>query len=280
MHFCLFNLYINKKNVNVRFSKWLCKYQLSFHWKKCWNVPLNPLIVFHHLDTLLYLSPRFTCTSLLFPRETVCILCSSICQLILSELKGFNFLLYLEAVFSFSDSSPLFSLPKNISFRCERPFGFSHKSNLPQDFYTSLLYIPWEGGAASVLEHVSSGGETGNHSGAVWLSGVIWPCLGFLTTWKDVQRPDGSSPLQADAQKNYIQEISQLHTWDRHVCCAVTLVSSVCCSWCRQAVRADLQTRRLPFLRASSRACQRRDPLRQRQLKWRVCRRTVSGECI
>ncbi len=42
----------------------------------------------------------------------------------------------------------------------------------------------------------------------------MWPFLGFLTTWKDVHRPAGSSPQLADAQRNYTlaQEISQPHT--------------------------------------------------------------------
>lgn len=101
---------------------------------------IHAFCVSPHWHTPLTLSTCFTCTSLLFPRETVCILCSSISQLILSELKGFNFLLYLEAVFSFSDSSLLFSLSKYTSPHCVRPLGFSHKSNLPQAFYTSLLY--------------------------------------------------------------------------------------------------------------------------------------------
>lgn len=52
------------------------------------------------------------------------------------------------------------------------------------------------------------------------------------------------------------------------------------CSGCGKAVRADLQTRRLSFLRPLGWERPRRNLLRQRHVKWRVRGGEVSGECV
>lgn len=190
-----------------------------------------------HWHTHLNFSSSFFLVPPKFPVEILCFLHLSICLTILLVLKDFHFLCYVEAVFSFSDSSLLFSLSKSMSNRCVRPLGSSHKSYLPQAFvYTSLLGMDLSGKIQQwVHSYMWAAGEITNHSGAVWQSGVIWFCLGFLTTWKDVHRPAASSPRQADTQKkktthSHTGDLTQPHTLTlktKHIHFAVILLSSV-----------------------------------------------------
>lgn len=165
-----------------------------------------------HRHSLLTYCTCFAFASPLFPCEVFCILHLSICLPILSVLRDLNFLFYLEAIFPFSDSSHLFSLPKCLPAVCARWVPPINQT------FLRLMFTPLSSGYVSpgkvqqwVHLYERAAGEIANHSVAVWQSGVIWSGLSFLTTWKDVHHTAAFSPRQADADRN-TQSYRRSHT--------------------------------------------------------------------
>lgn len=149
--------------------------------------------------------------------------------------------------------------------------------------FVKLLFTPlvsvcisWEGTTLSALIHVSSRGSRKN---PLWCCLTLIAYAGFLTTWKDVRCPAGSTPHQMATRRIVTQSCKRSYRHTPHSFCINPYVLCMFCSWCRQAVRTDLQACRLSFLRSLGRARQGWDAVFQHHLQRRVCGRTVSGAC-